>query len=104
MNEPIVKPMHNLYVWRSDWGVVGQQLEMAYINFLIRHSGDESNVFVFNGRSAICRVLALDSSITRGEALKFATHIIEGKFWIGNFNLDRCVVDWKRSIEQTPRH
>jgi len=85
-------PTFRFEIWRSDWGVVGNQIEQPYALWLGKYARRDGKLWLFNGQTAICEVLTLDSTISRAMALKFVNCVNVGRFWVVSFDLARCTV------------
>lgn len=100
----ISNPQHNYSIWRSDFGVIGSLEDIHTINDWLRYHPTQYRKWRFTGRAATVLIVTTDETITRKEALKYASMIVSGSFAVCSFDLDRCEVTWKRIFPETPHY
>ena len=97
----INRPQSAMIIWRSDWGVIGQTVSIWEVHNKYRQ---QYRKWRFTGHTHECVVLTEDETITRKEALEYASMIVSGSFMVASFDLDRCEVTWKRIFPSTPAY
>ena len=96
------KQHFDLRIWRSELGVIGCQMAAHDMNNDLKRYPEQFRMWLLSGRTAVCRVMTEDDSVTRDEAITYAKAIVNGAFKVMSFDLDRCEVTWKRIYENTP--
>ncbi len=100
----MVKLQSGMIIWRSELGVIGQTVDIYETTRIHNRYREQFRKWRFCGQTHDCVVLTEDETITRKEALEYASMIVSGSFMIASFDLDRCEVTWKRIFPETPHH
>jgi len=98
------RPQSAMIIWRSSLGVIGEIVGIHEVARIHNKYRKQYRKWRFTGRTHECVVLTEDETITRKEALEYASVIVSGSFMVASFDLDRCEVTWKRIFSEPPHH
>ena len=98
------RPQSAMIIWRSTLGVIGQVVSIYELASIHNKYRKQYRKWRFTGTTHECVVLTEDDTVTRKEALEYASMVVSGSFMTASFDLDRCEVTWKRIFPTTPAH